>query len=218
MTDLLLSYLPSVIIYLLFTLIHSLLASQRLKGSLFDSFPKLKVFYRALYNIVSVLFVIAWLWFLPENSVLYRAPGLLFYLLIGIQIAAVAGLLKSFLDAGGGSFLGLKQIRNYLRNGELPSYLDEPKRGKLVTEGCYQYMRHPTYTFSVLIFLAMPVMTANNLFILICLIIYFWVGSIHEERSLLKRFGSRYKRYRESVPKFIPGPVHIYRTLNQYDL
>ena len=218
MADLLLSYLPSVIIYLLFALIHSLLASQRLKGTLFESFPILKVFYRALYNIVSLLFVITWLWFLPEDRVLYRAPGLLFYLLIGIQIAAVAGLLKSFLDSGGGSFLGLKQISNYIQNGELPSYLDEPKRGKLVTKGCYQYMRHPTYTFSVLIFLAMPVMTANNLFILICLIIYFWVGSIHEERSLLKRFGSRYKRYRKSVPKFIPGPVHIYRTLNQYDL
>jgi protein-S-isoprenylcysteine O-methyltransferase Ste14 len=218
MTDLLLSYSPSLIIYLIFALTHSLLASQRLKATLFESFPKLKVFYRASYNMISLLFVIAWLWYLPQDSVLYRAPGLLFYLLIGIQIAAVLGLLKSFLDSGGGSFLGLKQIRNYLQNGEFPSYLDEPKRGKLVTKGCYKYMRHPTYTFSILIFLAMPVMTANNLFILICLISYFWVGSIHEERSLLERFGSRYKRYRKSVPKFIPGPVHIYRTLNQYDL
>jgi len=34
--------------------------------------------------------------------------------------------------------------------------------------------------------------------------LYFLLGALHEERSLLEQFGQEYEEYRQSVPMFLP--------------
>lgn len=103
-------------------------------------------------------------------------------------------------------FLGIKQMLSNIREGKLPNYLDEPHRGKLVTTGLYRYMRHPMYTFAMLVLICSPIMTMNLLYSIIIFALYFWIGSYFEERNLIARFGSDYKEYQKNVPRFIPSP------------
>lgn len=85
-----------------------------------------------------------------------------------------------------------------------PDYLDEPEKGELVRTGFYKYMRHPMYTFAIFMLVFSPIMTANLLYSLLIFGIYFWVGSLFEEKNLIKRFGDEYRIYQREVPKFIP--------------
>ncbi len=101
-------------------------------------------------------------------------------------------------------FLGIRQVLMNVREGKLPNYLDEPQRGKLVTTGLYKYMRHPMYTFGMLVLICSPIMTANLLYSILIFALYFWIGSYFEEKNLIKRFGQDYIEYQKKVPRFIP--------------
>lgn len=130
-------------------------------------------------------------------------------LLITIEVVAALAAFIS-LRGHGSVFMGITQLRHYCNHGEAPDYMDEPKRGSLNRSGFYRYMRHPLYTFSMIILLASPVMTYNLAYITISAGIYFYIGSFFEERGLVKRFGENYLAYQKEVPRFIPNLFHIF--------
>lgn len=196
------------IFFFLFCASHSLLARKGIKEKVFQLFPGLKPFYRIFFNLTAVILFAFWLFTLPDEKVLYRTDSVFLFVLIAIQILALAGAIKS-LKGHGSIFMGLTQLRLYLSHGKQPEYLDEPKRGSLIRSGFYSYMRHPLYTFSMVILMASPIMTQNLIYIIICSGLYFYVGSIFEERSLVKRFGDKYRTYQKEVPRFIPNVFHI---------
>lgn len=198
------AYLLPTLIFLLFCVVHSVTASVRFKKAVFDKVPSLKPFYRLIYNTISVLFLIAWFSTLPADITLYRALGILLVLISLVQITAIWFFLKSLFQQSGMIFLGIRQVMNKIRHGKSTGYLDEPERGELITGGLFKYMRHPMYTFGVLVLITSPIMTANLLYTLIIFGIYFWTGSFFEERNLIKRFGDDYKEYQKKVPRFIP--------------
>ncbi len=204
MTELISSYLPSTLIFLIFALLHSLTASHSFKTKLFTISPKLKVWYRAIYNLLSLFIIGLWWYTLPEDKILYQFSGFLFFLLLACQVAFAYFFLKSIFAQNGMVFLGIKQILSNLQEGKLPNYLDEPQRGRLVTTGLYKYMRHPMYTFAMLVLICSPIMTANLLYSIIIFALYFWIGSYFEEKNLIKRFGQDYIEYQNKVPRFIP--------------
>lgn len=49
-----------------------------------------------------------------------------------------------------------------------------------------------------------PCMTANLVTPYTLMTLYFYVGSIFEERKLLSEFGPAYANYRDRVPRFLP--------------
>lgn len=200
--------IPSIL-FLLFCASHSLFAHKAFKEKVFDAAPKLKPFYRILYNGVAGLLLLLWLIALPSEKILYQLEGVWMFLMIAIQVLAALAAIKS-LKGHGMVFMGIKQLRRYLNHGEQPQYLDEPKRGSLIRSGFYAYMRHPLYTFSTIILLSSPVMTHNLVYIIICVVLYFYIGSYFEERGLIKRFGDNYRSYQEEVPRFIPNLFHIF--------
>ena len=196
-------YIPSFLLFILFCLSHSLFASVKIKARIFDRFPSFKPFYRLIYNISSLILLALFAYTLPPDNVLYSASGLLFVLLITIQVISALSALFT-LRGHGSEFLGLRQIKEFLRSGRMPGYLDEPEKGELIRKGFYRYIRHPLYTFSMILLLAMPVMTLNLVFIITLTGIYFYTGTFFEERKLIKRFGNSYRQYREEVPRFLP--------------
>lgn len=78
---------------------------------------------------------------------------------------------------------------------------------KLVKEGPFSVMRHPTYFAHTLMFLGVFLMTGfmgTGFLVLTDFVISYFVIIPLEERELLTRFGGEYRRYKESVPKFLP--------------
>jgi hypothetical protein len=47
-------------------------------------------------------------------------------------------------------------------------------------------------------------MTANLLTLFIAMTLYFYLGSIHEEKGLVAEFGEPYVAYQKQVPRFLP--------------
>jgi protein-S-isoprenylcysteine O-methyltransferase Ste14 len=47
-------------------------------------------------------------------------------------------------------------------------------------------------------------MTVNLLAFNILSTLYFYLGALHEERSLREEFGQEYEEYRRKVPMFLP--------------
>ena len=91
------------------------------------------------------------------------------------------------------AFIGLRQV------------LSNEKNDNLVTSGLYRFVRHPLYTFGLLILWLSPSMTINSLVVYISLTIYILVGTYFEERKLLREFGQEYEEYKSVTPMLIPG-------------
>ncbi|HKJ44645.1 MAG TPA: isoprenylcysteine carboxylmethyltransferase family protein [Balneolales bacterium] len=193
---------------ILFAILHSFLAGHSLKRRFFNRWPKLKPFYRVFYNLFSLLYLVLWFIFIPPPDIkLYSIPIPYAYIFILIQLMSLYLILKSAREFGTARFFGIPQVKAYFRYGKLPEYYDEMRRGELVTRGIYKWVRHPLYTFSLLLLISSPVMTTRLLAIIIFGILYFYIGSIYEERKLIERFGESYKKYQRDVPRLIPWKI-----------
>lgn len=92
------------------------------------------------------------------------------------------------------AFIGLRQLR----------HPDSEMKTKLVTRGFYRWVRHPLYFFSLVIFWLMPVMTDLSLAFIMASTLYFIIGTVPEERKLVKIYGEDYRQYQQDVPRIIP--------------
>lgn len=178
-------------------IVHSLLASMGLKDVLRrvfgDGFMK---FYRLFYNVFAVISFLPILYLmaaLPDRN-LYEVPTPFAYLMRVGQAASALLLLIAVVQTDLLSFAGLRQL------------FEEEKKGPLITGGLYRLVRHPLYTFSLLILWLSPTMSLNSFIVYSALTMYILVGIFFEERKLLREFGQEYARYRSMTPMLIPGP------------
>jgi protein-S-isoprenylcysteine O-methyltransferase Ste14 len=176
--------------------IHSWLASlgfkEFVRRALGDGFIR---FYRLLYNVFAVISFapVLYLMITLPDRLLYRIPAPWSYLMLAGQTVSGLLLLVSVLQTDVLSFAGLRQL------------FEEEKPGNLVTGGLYRSVRHPLYTFSLLILWLSPSMSLNSLIVYACLTMYILIGIFFEERKLLREFGQEYADYRSSTPMLIPG-------------
>ena len=159
-------------------------------------------FYRLFYNIVSGITLLPVFWLIadqPGENIwsLDGAPALLFRLL---QLIGIAGVLVSFLQIDAFRFAGLRQAMVFVEGGTLP-LPEEP----LSRKGLYGLVRHPLYLFSMMVLWFNPVMSAAYLGFVIGSTLYFVLGSLVEERKLLRYFGEEYRTYQQQVAWMIPG-------------
>ncbi|MEE9450243.1 MAG: hypothetical protein V3V72_09340 [Ignavibacteriaceae bacterium] len=202
-----------IIIFLfgLYALIHSYLASIKVKEWFKRNFGDLIAFYRLGYNI----FALASLYLIYELSpkpylILYDLPNPYDLIILMPQFLALAGLFWAFKYICFKEFLGLNQVKRYFEKN-YNSELDENLTLQL--EGPFRYTRHPVYFFSILILLFRPTMDLFYLVFFLCIVIYFYIGSYFEEEKLTKHFGKIYTVYRKSVPKIFPVKfLEPYRT------
>lgn len=180
----------------LWGIVHSLLASTGFKNlihrTLGDTFMK---FYRLFYNVFAVLSIVPILYLmisLPDQT-LYQVPVPWSYLMLAGQVLSVLLLFVAVMQTDLLSFAGLRQL------------VEEEKTGNLVTSGLYRSVRHPLYTFSLLVLWLSPSMSMNSFIVYAGLTIYILIGIIFEERKLLREFGEAYEEYRSSTPMLLPG-------------
>jgi protein-S-isoprenylcysteine O-methyltransferase Ste14 len=81
-------------------------------------------------------------------------------------------------------------------------------KAKLVTQGPYKYIRHPSYTGGFLTFVGIPlaigIWTGALIAIIVSMIAYQYRIDIEEE-ALQEAFGSEYEEYKKRTWKLFPG-------------
>ena len=194
-------YLYAVAGWVLWCTLHSALISitmtEYAKRKLGDRFR----FYRIFYNFFSLVTLVP----LVSYSVsvrgqpVFRWEGSLVivrYLLVAVSL---------FLFIAGGrhyslfEFLGIRQ----LRNKQLSHTLSGPDT--FVASGIHKVIRHPWYLGGIIIFwtgtgnLSLSMILDN-----LVITSYFIVGTILEERKLVREFGESYREYQKQVSMLLP--------------
>lgn len=178
--------------------LHSLLASRRVKQWSRQTFgAAADRAYRLVFNLLGGLT------FLPVLAVPLLLPGRLLYvvkppwlwLLLALQLVAILLLSIGIRQTGALEFLGLAQL-----------FGSEQGDREFVTAGLYRWVRHPLYSAGLLFIWALPRMTTSLLALNLSITAYLYLGSLHEERRLLREFGDRYARYQRRVPRLVPRP------------
>jgi protein-S-isoprenylcysteine O-methyltransferase Ste14 len=159
--------------------------------------------YRLLYNVFALVSFLPVLWGLTRlpDQTLYRLPGWAWWLCVPLQVVALlcAGLTLWRVDLW--RFVGLRQWVRWL-SGE-----PEPRTPAVFyVSGFYRWVRHPLYFFSLILLWCTPLLSVNTLFFNLFCTLYFYVGSIFEERKLVQEFGQVYLDYQKQVPRLLPMP------------
>jgi protein-S-isoprenylcysteine O-methyltransferase Ste14 len=179
--------------------IHSLLASLEAKAWARQRFgPAADRWYRLFYNLFAIITG------LPILALLSIFPGQLLYqipfpwILISTlgQLASMIIFVFGVLQTDLWHFMGLRQIMTGT----------DDEHPIMITNGLYNWVRHPLYTCVLLLIWLMPVMTVNMLTIFILFTIYLIVGARLEEKRLVHEFGDQYRTYQERVPMLLPLP------------
>jgi len=181
---------------ILWGMIHSFTASLGFKESLRRKLGnRFMRSYRLLYNIFSVVSITPVLYLmvvLPDRD-LYQVPAPWNFAMLAGRVLSAFLLLIAVLQTDTLSFVGLRQI------------FEEESSGKLVTKGLYRVVRHPLYTFSLLVLWLSPKVSVNSFIVYLALTVYVFIGAYFEERKLLREFGQEYADYRSVTPMIVPG-------------
>jgi protein-S-isoprenylcysteine O-methyltransferase Ste14 len=195
---------PFLIAFLFWAILHSLTAGAGFKrlARRWLGDRTYAGLYRLLYNIVAGITFLPVLYLaavaLPDGQV-WRVPWPASLLLRFGQLLGLLGLAISLWQTDLLRFAGLGQAIRYLRGAA-----DVNPPPVLVTSGPYALVRHPLYLFSLIVLWLNPVLTWQGLIFNGAATLYFWIGSVYEERRLVEVFGSAYQAYRRRVPRLLP--------------
>ena len=191
----LLNHVILALLWIVYCLLHSLMASVGIKNWLEKISGSSYRYYRLFYSLFSFFFLVIILYFqfMLPTIMLYKVDALIF------AFGSVLGL--------SGLVLMLFCIKKYFMSlSGLRSLIQETSHNKLLITGIHRYVRHPLYlgTFSFIwgLFLVKPdlsLLIANSI-----ITVYTLIGIKLEEDKLIGEFGESYKNYQQSVPKLLP--------------
>lgn len=200
-----------IILFALFGFIHSFLASNLVKQMLLERYGSLIAFYRLFYVISSlVLFYLVYQSFPKPRLIIYDLPKPFDLIILIPQFLSLAGIIWTLKYFSIQEFIGTGQIFRWLNKGYNLTDLDEKLTLKI--KGPYKFCRHPLYLFSILFLCFRAEMDLFYLTALICIIAYFYIGSIFEEKKLIDKFGDNYIDYQKSVPRIFPVKFKRYNS------
>lgn len=186
-----------------FGISHTFLASLKVKNYLKNNYPKVLPFYRLFYNLSSLLILYFFFLYLPQPDIIvYDLINPYDFIILGLQLLSLLGLILAFRFFSFKEFIGISQIKRWYQGHYNPDDLDEKMSLKI--KGPYRYMRHPVYFFSIMFLVLRPLMDITYLTVVICFVIYFYIGSYYEEKKLVKIFGDDYINYQKNVPRIFP--------------
>lgn len=194
-----------VLLFFLFASSHSILAAFNVKKRITDKVGNKIAFYRLFFNISSLIIFVAIYYISPKPNILIYDLQFPYDLIIfSIQFLGVIGFFWAGSYINIKEFLGIDQIRRYFNGSYNTSDLDEYH--ELVIKGPFKYSRHPIYFFSIIILACRPTMDFFYLIFFFCMLLYFYIGSVYEEKNLEKYFKESYLTYKKKVPRLIPNP------------
>jgi methanethiol S-methyltransferase len=198
-----LDILVIIILFSLFAFSHTWLASRKLKSSLVEKIGNKIAFYRLFYNLSSFLFFVVIYTLSPKpDLILYDLKYPFDLITFALQVFSLLGLIWAARTIDIKEFIGIKQIERFFDGNYSVDDLDEKQ--ELRIEGAFKLVRHPIYLFSILFIGFRPQMSLFYLVMFICIVVYFYAGSIYEEKKLVEIFGDPYREYQKRVSRLIP--------------
>lgn len=179
--------------FLIFAVLHSILAAESLKCRAFELIPLLKRSYRLIYNFVAVatLMPVFLIVSIKSSTIIFSLSGPVALLLYSIKLLSFVLLLISIRPVLS-DLSGMSALRG------------DNASGPLITSGMYAVTRHPIYLFTLIFLWANPRMTVNTFAAYVLVTSYAYIGSVFEERRLVKKFDG-YKEYRRTTSRIIPS-------------
>ncbi|MEO8545401.1 MAG: methanethiol S-methyltransferase [Burkholderiaceae bacterium] len=148
----------------------------------------------------AALGLIIWQWRPLPQPLLWRVEDPVAILAIQVMFWTGWGvLLASSFMINHFDLFGLSQVYHRLAGSS-------PKTQEFRTPLLYRHVRHPLYLGFVIGAWSTPRMTLGHLLFAGGMTTYIFIGIYFEERDLVRQFGERYLRYRESVAMLLPWP------------
>ena len=192
-----------VLLFFLFAVPHTYFASIKFKSKLVEKIGDKIAFYRLFYNVSSLILFFVFYELAPKpDAVVYDLHYPFDIVTFALQVLSIIGLIWAVKPVNLNVFTGIDQIKKYLRGEYNSKDLDEKLTLKI--EGGFKIVRHPIYLFSILFLAFRPTMSLFYLVMFVCITVYFYVGSIYEERKLVEIFGDEYREYQKKVPRIFP--------------
>ena len=202
----LLSHTTLAILWIIYCLLHSLMASERFKGIAQRRMKKDFKLFRLFYNLFAAISFIGIVFYQSTMQSKLLFKPVIFSITVGIIIGVIGITIMAIC------------IVKYFRGLSGIFTVSEKKPGEaLIISGIHQWIRHPLY-FGTFLFIwggwiAYPLL---SLFISNCIItVYTLVGIRLEEKKLIAEYGEVYKTYQQNVPMIIPGKQKNRRTEEQ---
>jgi protein-S-isoprenylcysteine O-methyltransferase Ste14 len=212
-TAMLRSVLRTLAAFGIWAVVHSLLATDRVKGlaAIRLGENRRNGIYRLGYNAVAVITLtglVLYVHRLPDRP-LYRIRWPWRGLTGTLRLAFLAVMASAALELGLGPFSGVSELVQYLVGQTAqrePEAQGPALHGTaLTTGGPFRYLRHPLNACAAAVVLLTPTMTVVRLTAAGVTVTYALVGSWLEERRLIARYGALYQQYRDAVPFFLPS-------------
>lgn len=185
--------LNNTLLVSLFGLQHSSMLRGPLKSALSLFLPE--SYHRSVYVCASALclYVMYFFW-IPMTEIVWSTTNSWAILVIcGLMLFSICGVMFSLLKLNPILFLGI---------------VKEKRRapGKLVTSGLYGFVRHPIYTFSLMLLWVTPRLSVGHLLLASMFSAYVvYAVATFEEPDLVKEFGPEYVEYMKTTPRFMPS-------------
>ncbi len=189
-----------ILLFIIFAFSHTWLASLKIKRAMVEKLGIKIAFYRLFYNISSIVFFLSFYAIAPKPDVIVYDLRFPFDIItFALQVLSLVGLIWATRPINLKEFVGTAQIERYMRSEYKVDELDEKQTLKI--EGAFKFVRHPIYFFSILFLGFRPTMSLFYLVMFVCIVVYFYIGSIYEERKLVELFGDEYREYQKRVPR-----------------
>jgi protein-S-isoprenylcysteine O-methyltransferase Ste14 len=183
--------------WILYCILHSVLASGTVKKFAEKKIRKSFKYYRLFYTLFAFagfVFIIYYQIIISSVHLFAVTPLLL---IIGF-ITMIAGLLIMLVSIKK-YFMSLSGIKTLIS--------EEPTPNALRIDGVHKYVRHPLYLGTFLfiwgLFILVPLISL--LIANIIITVYTLIGTAFEEQKLQKEFGTAYTNYQTQVPRIIPS-------------
>ena len=196
-----------VVLWILFSVLHSVFASTWWKTMAKSILGKAFRFYRFYYSLFATanLCPILYFQFSIDSPLIWKKSEYVESLAV---LCGIAGLLIMFACVRK-YFVFVSGINAFTRQRDSESVLQ--------TGGLHRYTRHPLYFGTLIfiwsIFLLFP--KWSHLITCLSMSAYTLVGIYIEERKLILEFGDYYRSYARNVPMLIPRLFMRKSTLNQ---
>ena len=189
------NYIILALSWIVYGVLHSALATTRVKMFFEKNATNFYRYYRFAYSIFAVVTLVPVLLFQYsfKSIVVIHTRTVGYFALVLLVLPGFIVMIISIWKY----FKLLSGIRS----------LFQPRPpAELKLNGIHKYVRHPLYLGTILftwgLFFLFPLL--NNLIAVVIITIYVLVGISFEEKKLLKEFGNVYATYMHRVPALIP--------------
>ena len=191
----LISHLILAIAWIVYCVLHSLLAATGIKQRIQKTMKRSFRFYRLGYTIFSFAGLVAILIYqFTIKSTLLFIPSIL------------TQTIAAFLMAAGGIVVIMMIRKYFVQMSGIRWLTAERIQSKLEVSGLHRYVRHPLYLGTFVFIWGWFLLSPSITFLISnCIItIYTLIGLHFEEEKLIREFGDGYIQYKKKVPRLIP--------------